>query len=838
MLHIEKISFCSTNFLYSKKNENLLLDQKSTVSSPQNYAKPSLENLKANFLSFGSSLPVLYEKNSSYGNPEPLEQGYKIVLNRDLIFNHYDEYAEKTALGLAAGKKIMIGYKDGNNPDHFMQSFLNYIEQGKLKSSGLTKESADIYLLDLNNLFSQKTSPFSLMLNIQSDAKKQGKTPVFVLKDFDTTPAYVLGYKELLNNEIFKNLNIIGLTKKSLYSEESKFATDFEKIEMFAPSSSKTIEMLKNPVFLKKYIFKEKPSDIKISDDTIKKAVQISETCAGDNPGKSIVIIQQAISLKGIKTGSPITELTPVDIEDVFKTHPELKKVISSQDNQFEVIHKPKTRLGDVGGIKEIKQSIKEDLIDAIQDPEKRKNMPKGALFYGPPGTGKTLLAKAVAGEVGVPFISTSASSFVEKYVGVGAARVRELFSLARSEAKKNDKKTAIIFIDELDAVGKKRSSDGSGGNDEREQTLNQLLVEMDGIKNDDGVNVIVLSATNRLDLLDEALTRPGRFDMRFEIPNPAKNKQSRLEILNIHAKDKPFENETKKQELLKEMAEVTEGFSGAELADVIKSADRIAQKADRKDKFITMNDLQEAKLRLKFGLVKDLDLPPWSFHSTVAHEAGHGGHSLVVEDVFETDWEKPVLNIDQINLEPRGHYLGMVSFKPSNNPHLTFESLISQIVIAYGGYSIEKMLYGSNMEGVSGDLENASKLVYNGITKYGLGVNTGPISIPESSALEEIMQPEIKQDMKLITSTAMKIADKISIFNKGFIEEYVNDYKEGKGGNTLSGKEFTKKYNEWIAKNNKQDELKQLREEIKTIIYGAKNSKAENDNQIINRAA
>lgn len=363
----------------------------------------------------------------------------------------------------------------------------------------------------------------------------------------------------------------------------------------------------------------------------------------------------------------------------------------------------------DVAGIDEVKEELVE-MVDYLKDPAKFNRLggkiPRGVLMVGQPGTGKTLLAKAVAGEARVPFFSISGSDFVEMFVGVGAARVRDMFA----EAKKNA--PCIIFIDEIDAVGRHRGAGMGGGNDEREQTLNQLLVEMDGFEGNEGI--IVIAATNRADVLDKALLRPGRFDRQVVVPLP--DVKGRLEILNVHMQKVPLDADVKP----KLLARGTPGFSGAELANLVNEAALFAARRDSKT--VTMSDFEMAKDKILMGAERrSMAMSEDEKLMTAYHEAGH---AIVGRIVPKHD---PVYKVTII---PRGRALGVTMFLPERDKYsLSKISLESSIATLFGGRIAEAIIYGDDeiTTGASNDIARATTLARNMVVKWGLSDKLGP---------------------------------------------------------------------------------------------------------------
>ena len=487
--------------------------------------------------------------------------------------------------------------------------------------------------------------------------------------------------------------------------------------------------------------------------------------------------------------------------------------------SNFKVYTNVKTRFSDVGGMFNVKKQIQEELLNILNNPKvKNADKPGGIILFGPPGTGKTLLATAIAGEAGVPFISANGSSFNEIYVGAGAKNVRDLYAQARQLAKSSESKTAIVFIDEADAVAGRR---GGSSNREGDNTLNALLGELDGVqtKEENDIKVITIFATNRRDLFDSAF-RKGRIDMEFKIDDPRFSEKARREILEINAKDKPFKNEDEKKKLLDDLAKTSAGMSGAELADVIKRSYRKTLYKDRKVTYITIKDITDAKLEAIIGIKNDSEKTDYELKKTRAHEAGHAINQIVLNHVFKDEAQKskqPIQTLDFIVNESRGDAAGLTMMKPTENHRMTIESLLSHLAVNYGGYSIEEKLFDCHTDGVSGDLKNSTELILQATTEWGLGSKTKYIGCDPSGVTFELFKPDIKNDIIRYSNTGMEIADMITEFTKPFIEEYVDKLTSGPLANAdiITGEKFENMFNDWLIKNKKQDEFKELSQKI-----------------------
>ena len=368
-----------------------------------------------------------------------------------------------------------------------------------------------------------------------------------------------------------------------------------------------------------------------------------------------------------------------------------------------------KVTFQDVAGADEEKEELRE-IVEFLREPQKYLDLgahiPKGVLLVGPPGTGKTLLAKAVAGEAGGQFLSISGSDFVEMYVGVGASRVRDLFQQAKKSAP------AIIFIDEIDAVGRQRGSGLGGGHDEREQTLNQLLVEMDGFGSNEGV--VVLAATNRVDILDPALLRPGRFDRQVYVGLP--DIKGREEILQVHAKNKPLAEDVD----LKQIARGTAGFTGADLENLLNEAALLAGR--RSESFITMKDLQESIIKVIAGPEKHSRvIPERERRLTAYHEAGH---AVVMHALPDLD------PVHQITIVPRGEAGGMTIYLPDEDrSYLSRSYMLDRIAGLLGGRAAEQLVLGDISTGASNDISRATQLARKMVGTYGMSEQLGNVA-------------------------------------------------------------------------------------------------------------
>ena len=402
-----------------------------------------------------------------------------------------------------------------------------------------------------------------------------------------------------------------------------------------------------------------------------------------------------------------------------------------------------KVTFNDVAGVEEAKEEV-EEIVEFLKDPKKFSRLggkiPKGALLIGPPGTGKTLLAKAIAGEANVPFFSISGSDFVEMFVGVGASRVRDMFEQGKKHSP------CIIFIDEIDAVGRSRGAGLGGGNDEREQTLNQLLGEMDGFDTNEGI--ILIAATNRPDVLDPALLRPGRFDRQVVVGNP--DILGREAILKVHIKKINAGPDVK----LRTIARGTPGFSGADLANLVNEAALLAARKNKR--VVTMVDIEEAKDKVMMGAERrSMVMSEDEKKLTAYHE---GGHAIVALN------EKVSDPIHKATIIPRGRALGMVMRLPERDQlSVTREKMYSDIAVAMGGRIAEELIFGHDKvtSGASSDIDMATKMAKNMVTKYGMSAVLGPLAYGENEE-EVFLGRSVTKQQNMSEETARKVDSEV----------------------------------------------------------------------------
>lgn len=807
--------------------------------------------------------------------------------------DYWGEFADDLAVLLKSDMSIKLKHSPDFDPEIFVHSFANHFST-KTANHGVdtkvillhdteeaTKEVIDrdyfakaqkkgkldlrvtpeIALKDVRRM-----SPLDLLLDISKEGSKRN---VVFVKDYNYLETVAANSKfGSLSNFLYArcpNVSVVGLSveakkqspkeisaaQKALKAmgleivENPKVASDVTEMKIPEMGTGAVKEFLKKNPRIKDEVLETfmLDADVKVSpaalDGIVEKAAQVMD---GDVLAGTLRLLGMQAAAKITETGSDgkYNELL-IDApfaKKFFIDHSGLLDMYKSEETRFNIAENVTNTLKDVGGIGSVKQDIQDDIIAYLKNPKKflaeRGTAPKGILLEGPPGTGKTLLARAIAGETSTPFISASGSEFVEMYVGVGASRVRELFAKAKKAAENSSNKTAIVFIDEFDALAKARAAGGSGGAQEHEQTLNQFLIELDGFNNKESkTKIIVIAATNRKDMLDPAAIRSGRFDNTFKIDNPKTNAE-RLEIIQIHAKKLKFQNEAEKAAILYQTAKMTDDMSGAEIEEVMKKAQKVVSKrAD--NKVVTHNDVVEGLLQVLAGPIQKNgeERPLDDIVKTVRHE---GGHATAI------DFLKPLFNekISFITLDPRGDFLGAVfHHSPKVNPD--FKSVILSAAVSYAGGLAEPGFDSKGRAaGARQDLNNATTLFRRAVTEWGQGIFTPPYALApvdggtENAAaqafyntMQNANQKNILKDVNLLSTTSERIAKMINEFHAGFLDSYVEKFKAntGKGGNNLSGEEFRRMRRAWLVETGKVKAEKDLLRKVTNLLDEAYNA-------------
>ena len=786
----------------------------------------SLSNLKANYLTSSKVSNVSFRgkeeklpakvSSSGWGSIDVAKNISSLPFYQLGKSHYYDELANDVAIVLGPNKNAILAHEDGVSVDLLVHNFTRNMLDKKYNNDGLRSNNTDVLVFDAVEALSKGKYPYEEILSIAT-ADPSRKKVVFI-ENFHMFAASL--EKQGKNpKDVFKegkhlNVQMVGLIPKGMYKEIVEGKTNLDaaaikglaKVDFDGLNAADTKDLLKKDARYSTNILRRyKDTKLKISPGALDAIVDKSAASIdGTFPAKAIKILDLAAAakltdLKSHKQGAPVV-ITSTDIAKFFENHTGITDSMKNTQGQFQLAENVKTKMADVGGISTLKEEINDDVLSYLKDPKKfmatGRTVPNGKLLTGPPGNGKTLLARAIAGETGIPFIAASGSEFVEKYVGVGAQRMRELFDNARKAAAASEKKIAIVFIDEIDAFAKARGAGGPGGDSESEKTLNQLLTEMDGFNKNSKTKVFVLAATNRKDIIDPALLRFGRFDGGIEVSAPA-TIEDRTEILNIHARNKQFASEADKAKIINGAAKMTEGMSGADLAGVMQKAAKVVSKRTD-NQVMTYNDMVEGYLQVIAGPIKNSDLSLADKKMIVRHEAGHA----VLIDTLKQD------KISFITLDGRGEFLGAV-FHGGKKDMPNFKSVIYSGATSYaGGHAEPGFKASGHGAGVSGDLESITKLNEKAIQEWGLGIYTPQISSRNNPEIRKMYESENKKDTALFTTLQQKISKKTNELHDGFLDEYMKKFEEntGKGGNNLSGEEFSKMREDWIVKSGKTE--------------------------------
>lgn len=842
----------------SKENRNLTSQP---IRSSMPISKYSPENMKANYMlskaaiSFGATNTP---DETNLAAPETTvyrltpADGIEIMSNYkpDDFFkgDFYKKTADNLAILMGPDKNVLLALENDVEPDLMIQAFTKKVQKGDYLGQGLSASETEIFTTDALQLVKRTGAPGVVNALLASfNASKNGTHKVVFVKNFENfvqilNTAGIQDVAGHLANK-YPNVSIIGIMPKDLLTAKDptaqppaivKSLKNMDCLDLNGLSTKETKELFKlNPIYLDFILNRYDNVDLNVSKEALNEIIDRSAVSIdGALPKKALALLDliatakadEKLSKSQLEKNFELTWEKTIkigDVEKFFNSHSDIIDLLKSDNqNRFQIAENVTTKLSDVGGIGSIKDDIKDDIVAYLKNPKKflaeRGTVPKGVLLEGPPGTGKTLLARAIAGETHTPFFNASGSEFVEKYVGVGASRIRELFANAKRAAQNSDNKSAIIFIDEFDALARARGGDS---NSEREQTLNQLLVEMDGFNNKESeVKIIVIAATNRKDILDPASIRAGRFDDTFTISNP-KTKIDRLEILNIHARKLKFANEAEKTKILDDAAKMTDNMSGADIASVMSKAQKVVSKRTE-NKVVTHNDVVEGFLQTIAGPINNTaeERPIEDIVKTVRHE---GGHAVLI-DLLKQD------KISFITLDSRGDFLGSVFFnQPKINPN--FKSVIISAAKAYaGGIAEPNFDKTGSSAGVSGDVNYATDIIKKAITQWALGIHTPPISISgENDPLWNAYMKNIQKDIELFSSASQKVAKMAIDFHRDFLDKYVQMFENnaGKGGNNLSGEAFSKLRQEWLVQTNNAKKEQQLIKNINSIIDEAHNS-------------
>lgn len=811
------------------------------IQSPQPISKYSLANIEANYLlfknnetiSFGGSTTREFTSatvgvtNISTLRPPDLIQG-----------DYYENTANNMAILIGPDKNVLLEAEEDINSEVLVKKFVKNIKSGKYEGQGLARDNTEVVVFDAKKM------------NSDADDLEKGLTKLAKHNNGKKKIAFVDGFEEMVINlnkqgrrdinkalsEKYSNILMVGVIPKQLLLQEPdksliiKESLDtMEHLDFHGiPTNIAGKFLLENQEYLSNVFARYPDYDVVMTPEAIDEAVKQSSTkVKGTFPNKVLRIADYAAAMQvnkasqdGLTKGSKLYIDVP-EIKDLFENHSQLIDSLRSEQGRYRLVENVKERLSDIVLDDEVEIEMKE-VIDFAKNPKeyiaKGGVPPRGILLAGSPGNGKSLLARVIAGETGIPFISTSGSNFVELFAGSGAKNARELQVKAEKTAINSGSNIVAIFIDEVDAVGRERVK-GSLSSDETDRTLNQILVNMDGLESKgSNITYIWIAATNRDDILDPALLR--RFDKHIHVSNP-KTDTTRLKLLNLYSDKLPFKfaNEAEKKQILTNVAKFTADMSGDDLKKVMEKASQIVfRRAD--NKIIEENDVIEGFLQVESGsITKRDDIPIEELRDTIRHE---GRHACVMDTLQQE-------NISFITNDARGDFLGAVFYYKPKKITPDFKSIIFSAAKCYAG--MDPVLASRNI-GAKEDLKNATELIENAITKGGMGIYTPHIYIGDridketgfSNPLWVSYEKEIKKDIELFSKLSEETARKISNFNEDFLTDYVNLFEKnaGKGGNTLSGDSFHLLRRDWLTKENKIELQKKMVKEINKMVDDA----------------
>lgn len=865
---IEKVSylpnggFLSNNFLKKDKK----VQRNTSTLNNLNISKYSTENVLSYHPSFMSRKSELAQAigqskpNDFVGvyNVKPTDIAFEeitaITKSKLIEGNAYGNTAYNIATALGPSKNIMLVQDEEVMPEIVIHDFVRNVKDGRYNKIGLINNETEVFVLSPEFLeISPNDNYFVKVIESISSLSRENpeKQKVVFLKDFDrmlSATAEARGIENFFDRETFQrtapNVRIVGLIPKNelkqrtdqdiINGNPAKFNPDrvkyVRRVDLEGLGANKTKEfMKKNVLFMRDVLSPYSNIWFDVDKEAIDAIVDGSAyKYGGAFPKKAYNILDMVAASMANKVKSDQSEririqITAKSVNDFYQKRGDLLKYLKMDDSVFSFAENVKTRLDDVGGAKDAKDEVKK-IIEFAKDPARYingsnlTNIPKGFVMAGPPGTGKTLLARATAGEAGVPFSSMSAPELLKKYVGEGEEAIREWFSKLKQAARDSGTNVAIGFIDEIDAIGKVRNSGGGGNSDATASLLNQLLIELDGFDNKDSdVHLVIMAATNRDDILDPALVRPGRFDKVINVL-PPQNVMERLEVLEKHVKNLPFKNAEDKAKILSEISELMVGKSGAEIANLVNITKEVVSQR-KGEKVVTYNDMFEGFLQVIQGKKTYIESTPEEKVKTVIHEAGH---ATMIDTLGHQ-------KLSFISNESRGKFLGVTINEPlKGNPN--FNNVIKIMSVAYGGGLAEDLASKTcHDSGVTQDYIQLTSIAEKAIKRWGLGIYTPAISFYNDDGsinkfLEDTYRDCIKKDIEIYTQLSQKISEKTIEFHKDFIsgaylKRYNDEIASGEGGNVLSGAEFKKMKQQWLKVTNREKKYDKLLAEIDKMI-------------------
>ena len=806
----------------NKQEKNNLADSSKNKISPT-LVSPNVEHLKANYLTFGvnkkpADVKIFEPKNKVEPPAEELSPSFSNMLSEEALsdaikFEPYKKTADFIAQNCFKGDNTMLAYEEGAMPELVANNFASMLDKGKFKKLGLTRETADVHFFSTEDLMAECQNPEEMQQKVGESmkilAEKAAESDKLNLI-FISDPTIIY---PRINSPQFKTIAFAPL-QPDASGHNMMLPERIQKIIGMDPS----VSLLDLPPagapetksFLKanKDVLIDLPDGLIVSDKAIDKAVNMTKEKYGSYPGKAIDflvdVVPAVLMKKRVKNNSQYAVLTPKNIDKAVAAYPTQFEE-SAQSGPYNLILDTKIKLKDVGGIEQTEDFLRESIINKISTPNKKSNdvPPSSVLIEGVSGSGKSFLAKAIAGEVNSPIVIAPAM----KILG-GQIHPKELIDFTKTAARDSDNKTAFLYINDFDILAADPKSKS-----EIDIYRTELFDEIKKIDNKNSdVNVIVLASSQDSKVHQEEFSKKGVFETQIQTPDNGESFASRISTIKLFTKDLEFKNEKSKKEIIEETAKITGGATGADLKTIIHKASAIADR--RKDKNLAINDIYESLIELQAGPVIKSEDPVWKKELVIKHETGHAVVAQTLFNMAKEDWQKPN-EIHLITFDPRGDMGGFVSFGPGKNGMLSFNSLIDQMAISYGGLHSEKQMFkGDFTSGPSEDLKQATHLAKVGAGLLAKGKNTGFVTDPV------MMASENKEDVKLFVNVGSKISEMIIDFHKGFINEYGEECfnKLGKGGNTMSAKVFKGRLDTWLDKDDRREKLKLLETKVEIL--------------------
>lgn len=778
------------------------------------------------------------------------------------VGTYYDKMTDNLAILLGPDKNIAMELEDETNPEILVEQLVKNVNKGKYIGQGFVPNKTEIFHVSIDTLINNGLDA-TPVFNLLSGSNPCGRKIAFV-EDIHYLAAGLIsqGCKNLDSDYLshqFPNVTFVSMIPKKVVDQNMLVPTSsapnapsmrlnsmfdsMNTIRLKGLGVSETKQLLKNnPAYAEGVLSRYPMLEMVITKEGIDAIVDSTAVgVKGAFPNKALEFLDFIATKQSndhfFKGAEAI--IGPDDVKKFFSEYSQLVSTFKHQEGKVKLAENVTTRFKDVGGASQVIEELSDDILAFIKDPEEyiKSGMaaPKGKLIFGPPGTGKTLVVRALAGEAGVPFFHMKGSDFGKGIVDSGSGDVTQAFADVRDGIAQSEKKIGIFFIDEIDALGQRRSDETGVGASEDNKKLTAFLSELDGFDNKESeIKLIVIGATNRKNVLDPALIdRPSRLGDMIEM-GEYKLKKDRLEILQIHADGKPFASESEKARILDQFAEITEGLNGDKLANILNKTMSVVHK--KTNKVIEYEDMFEGFLRTISGKVKDVDIEPDELRTVVAHEGGHA-------------FAHKILNHGKVlfvSNEPRGDALGTTWSLPDKRQMETFGSVIKELVTKYAGGYAEAIINKVHASGVSGDFRSISSLINSSIKAWGLGVHTPQISFVDKDCREKAdmvqrYSGEIKKDEKLFIQTSEKISRRLAKMERSFLlDVHLKAYDEaiaaGKKGNYQTGEAFNNSVDNWLESTKQVKKREQLLKWADRVIEAAQNSNKDIVTQIAKR--